>query len=375
MKLQQYQRELSGTNYEIGQTLGRLTAAVPPLATTHTAGMPNFGEAEVKKAIALFSRWCPGLDEELAGFADALGTAPEKIIYYGMTSLRPRPRCTQIAVPASHTATGRPLVARNYEFSSEAEDFTLLKTSAKGRYTHLGTSVLHFGRDDGFNEHGLSVTMSSCGFPVGPMPYMRAPKIEGLQFWAVIRALLENCKTVEESLAYLEGMPIAYNLNMMLVDRSGAVALVETLDGKRAVKQLAEGEGPLCATNHAVLPPLAALEPQAMRHSLIRHQWIGQQLQGKTGITVEDLQAMLLSEFPNGLACRYYNDFFGTTKSMVIDPAAATIHLCWGGLAQNGWRSYNIGEPLPETAREIELQTAPFPKEMAEFVPFEAPAV
>lgn len=31
----------------------------------------------------------------------------------------------------------------------------------------MGTSVLSFGREDGFNDQGLAVTMSSCGFPVG----------------------------------------------------------------------------------------------------------------------------------------------------------------------------------------------------------------
>lgn len=53
----------------------------------------------------------------------------------------------------------------------------------------MGTSVLHFGLDDGFNEHGLVVTMSSCGLPIGPLPDMRAPKLKELQFWVVIRAI------------------------------------------------------------------------------------------------------------------------------------------------------------------------------------------
>ena len=69
-----------------------------------------------------------------------------------------------------------PAAGRNYEFNHEAEDFALIRTNVAGRNTHMGTGVLHFGRDDGFNEHGLAVTMSSCGFPVGPIPYMRAPR-------------------------------------------------------------------------------------------------------------------------------------------------------------------------------------------------------
>ena len=299
-------------------------------------------------------RWCPGLDEELQGFADALSVAPERVFYYGMTWLLPR--CSHIALLPGVTACDRPLLARNYEFNHEAEDFALIRTSVAGKYTHMGTSVLHFGRDDGFNEHGLAVTMSSCGFPVGPMPYMRAPKISGLQFWAVIRALLENCRDVAECLDYMRGMPIAFNLNLMLLDQSGRAALVETLDGRMAVKQIdGSGEQTLYATNHPVLPELVPHEPQALVHSLRRYEWIGEQMGNPSSVTVEQLQTMLLAKYPDGLCCHYFEEFFGTTKSMVIDPAASIIHLCWGGRAENGWQTFDIREPLDGAATDIQL--------------------
>ena len=199
--MQAHTMNLEGTSYEIGCALGRMTAGIPPLRANATGGMEGFGPAQADEAIALFDRWCPGLTEELRGFADTLDTRPEQVLYYAMTYLLPR--CSQIGLTPGLTAEGKPMVARNYEFNHEAEDFCLMKTAVKGKYTHMGTSVLQFWREDGLNEFGLSVTMSSCGFPVGPMPYMRAPKLRGLQFWAVIRALLENCRDVAECLAYL----------------------------------------------------------------------------------------------------------------------------------------------------------------------------
>ncbi len=63
--------------------------------------------------------------------------------------------------------------------------------------------------------------------------WFEKPAIVGLQFWAVIRYLLENCKDVDEALEYLKDMPIAYNINLLLADKSGNIALVETLDGKK----------------------------------------------------------------------------------------------------------------------------------------------
>ena len=361
---------LAGTSYEIGKQIGKITKAIPRLMALHASGMDNFGEAEVQQAIALFDRWCPGLSEELQGFADALEAPLTKILYYGMTYLRPRPRCSQIGLLPCMTESGLPLVARNYEFDSNAEDFCLMRTSVEGKYTHMGTSALNFGRDDGFNDQGLAVTMSSCGFPVGPMPYMRAPQLAGMQFWAVTRAVLESCKNVDEALAYIKDMPIAYNLNMLLTDEGGHIALVETLDGRMAVKRIQNGdaEGYLCATNHPVLPELIPYEPKAMRHSLVRYQWVQEQLNGAKDVTKDKLKTMLLSEFPNGLSCHYYKDFFGTTKSMVIDPTSGTIDLCWGGDTANGWRQYDIRQPLPTEFHDTILRNEDFPPEMAEFL-------
>lgn len=347
--------ELKGTSYEIGYQLGKMTGEIPPLKSIHTGGMEGFGAEQVKEAAAMFDRWCPGITEELAGFADALNVPAEQVFYYGMTYLLPR--CSQIAVLPGASANGKPLLARNYEFSHEAEDFCLVRTSVEGKYIHMGTSAVQFGRDDGFNEHGLAVTMSSCGFPVGPMPYMRAPKIKGLQFWAVIRALMENCRDVQEALDYLDGMPIAYNINLMLLDKVGNAALVETLDGRYEVRRLdgQSSEQIIWATNHAVLPGLAVLEPQALIHSARRYDYISEQLTGAESITREQLKRMLLANYPDGLCCHFFEEFFGTTKSMVISPEDGTIELCWGGRPENGWNTYDISKPLNGTGGIIQL--------------------
>lgn len=365
--------ELNGTNYEIGQKLAKLVAGIPQLKAYQTGGMKGCDETEVRKAVQLFERWCPGLNDELQGFADGLEVPLWQVVYFGMTYLRPAPRCSQIAVLPSMTESGRPLLARNYEFNQDAEDFCLVKTSVAGKYTHIGTSVLFFGRDDGFNEHGLAVTMSSCGFPVGPLPNMRPPKVTGLQFWAVIRSVLENCRDVAEALDYIKEMPIAYNINMMLVDKAGNIALVETLDGRFAVRSLDEGSDKryLHATNHPVLPELIPFEPQAMKHSLMRYDWIERQMEKTAKITPDILKEMLLSEFPDGLCCHYYPAFFGTTKSMVINPGCGTIDLCWGGDIRNGWKQYHIERPLPVSGTEIELQFKEFPVVLGEFVPLQ----
>ncbi len=37
----------------------------------------------------MFNEWCPGLNEELAGFAGELAVPIKSVVYYAMTYLRP----------------------------------------------------------------------------------------------------------------------------------------------------------------------------------------------------------------------------------------------------------------------------------------------
>lgn len=350
-----YTMNLEGTYYETGYQTGKRMGAIPQLREIHTQSVEGFGAEKFREAKKLFDQWCPGLTEEMKGFADALQVEEDQIFFYGMTYLLPR--CSHIALQPSMTADHKPLIARNYEFSDNVEDFCLVKTKIQGKYAHIGTSVLFFGRDDGINEHGLSVTMSSCGFPVGAMPYMREPKVKGLQFWAVIRALLENCKDVTEALEYMKDMPIAYNLNLLILDQTGSAALVETMDGRKSYKIL-NPDSPqsfLHATNHPVLPELIPYEPKAFVHSAKRYDYISRTLSGTFGVTMDQLKNMLLSKYPEGLCTHYYEEYFGTTKSMILSPVDRSIDICWGGREENGWERFRVDDVMEESVREIGL--------------------
>lgn len=344
---------LSGTSYDIGFSLGKMAAAIPPLRAFHSSGM-HLRKEDTALAQSLFDEWCPGLNDEIHGFADALGIAPTQMTYYAMTYLIPR--CSQIAILPGLSENGHVLIARNYEFHYEMDDLTLVKTHVSGKYAHIGSSVLSLGRDEGFNEHGFGVTMSSCGIPVGAPESMRRPQLRGLQFWAVIRALLENCKDVSEALLYLKDMPIAYNINLILADRTGHAALFETLDGRSAHRLVHDTKEYLCATNHVVLDALKPFETVAMSNSINRVKTIQSFIDAQVSIGSNDLKALLLTSYPEGLCCHDYKAFFGTTKSMIMDLNDGTIDVCWGGLTENGWQTYGFAEPIENSTRPIQIQ-------------------
>lgn len=333
---------LNGTSYEAGYQLGTIIKEKPLLKERYILKDKTVDTMRIDVENKLFDRWCPGLGEEIKGFADALQVKLENLYFYDMSYLVPR--CSQIALTSKVMADQMPLLIRNYEYACEQEDFSLVKTAICGKYKHMGTSMLGFGRDEGMNEHGLAVTMTSCGLPIVKLPYMKEPKIKGLQYWIVIRALLENCKDVNEALNYIKDMPIAFNMNMLLLDKDENMALVQTMDGKIAVKRSSdkEHEALLYTTNHAVLPEFKHLEPKAFRHSIGRYQFIEKQLKGKNNITRNQLKSMLLGKYPEGLCFHNYRESFGTTKSILLSPFEGTLEICWGGRFENHWRKYDL---------------------------------
>lgn len=349
--------ELAGSSYEIGYHLGKKVAGNPQFMQTQQSATDIFTDAQVAQMNEMFDRYCPGLSDELRGFAAAVGASEKQLYYYAGTCLTPG--CSLIAVLPSLTEDGHVLVARNYEFSHKMDDFSFGRTKVNGRYAHIGSSSMLFGRSEGINEHGLMVGQTSCGLPVGNFEPMRKPAVAGLQFWAVIRSLLENCKDVDEAVRSVLDMPIAYNINLMFADKTGKAVLFETFDGAKEYKQIdaSTAEQYVHSTNHAHLPKTKQLCSMVMEHSACRYDYISKYMAQADKITADDLKALLLVEYPNGLCCRWYDEFFGTVRSMVFDVTAGTVELCWGGLAENGWTTYSLGDDFGDKSQIVNIQS------------------
>lgn len=355
MDRQAYHLLLEGTNYEVGRTLGAICKQNPEFASAMTNKEPFLDSTEEKKMYQLFDEFCPGLNEEISGFAEELGIPATQVLFYAMTYLRPG--CSQIALLPSKSVNGHTILARNYEFSDKMEELLLSTTKIKGKYAHISSSIMQFGRGDGLNEHGLAVSQTSAGMPVGNFEYARKPAIIGLQFWAVIRSVLENCKDVGEAIEWTTKMPIAYNMNLMVADKSGRAALIETLNGVKAVKRI-DGQTKdqfLCSTNHVHLPELEAGEPLRMKNSLKRYALICDTINEKEKLSAEDLKQLLKGKFPEGLCCHFYDEFFGTLRSMLFDVNDGTLDLCFGSPQNNQWYRFRIDDPVSQEAYPVFL--------------------
>jgi predicted choloylglycine hydrolase len=353
---------LSGSDYEIGQAQAAAIREIPGWLEFLRSAPQVFDRQTLQTLQSVYRRHCPGLVEEIAGLADGLQLPPERIMYYAATTLQTG-HCAQIAVLPQVSADGHTRVARSYEFSDSQDDFRLCLTRPTGRYAHLGSSTLLFGRGDGLNEHGLCVTMTAGGIPMGNNPGQPKPVEDGLQFWAAVRALLENCRTVDEALAWLAEFPLGTNTIFLLTDRTGQTARVEAFGSKRAITRRGPGsaEGYLFTTNHYLSPEMQPYNGKVMNNSAIRGARIASTLAAQAPhIRAENLQGLLSERYPDGLCCHYYDAFFGTLRSMLFDLTRAEVEICFGSPQANPWHTFRFDGMPPFAVYEVSL-----PKETA----------
>ncbi len=332
---------LQGTAYEVGRLQGEVLRSSPGWLHFLQSGKGVLDKETFRHVWQLFDVHLSGVNEEIQGMADAAGVAIEDVIYYTSTYLRTA-GCSHCVVLPQATENGHVLVARSYDFGEKADDLRLCTTDIQGRYKHSGFSVMLFGRSEGMNEHGLSVTMSAGGIPVGPV---RPPIQDGFQFWALVRALLERCRDVDEALDFIQDFPLGGNPILLLADRKGKAAMVEVRGAHKAVREIEAGgaEAYLFATNHYTLGEMMAYQEGRMHNSLVRGRVIEEFLKNEAPqINAEKMKALLGKMYPQGLCCHHYAEFFGCMHAMVFDVTDGTMDVCFGSPNVNAWNTFDV---------------------------------
>lgn len=355
---------ISGTPEEMGRAQAEAIRNIPGWLSFLRSAPEWISRELFAPLLAGFEQACPGTAAEIQSFAEALELPAHRVFYYPGTFLRSG-HCSHMAVLPPATKNGHVLAARSYEFGDRQNDFRFCITRPAGRYAHIGTTSLLFGRLEGLNEHGLCVTMSAGGMPIGNDPALQPPACDGLHFWALIRALLENCRTVDEALERTLAFPNAANPTLILSDRQGNAALVETLGRQMAIKRCLPGgsEHWLAATNHYTLPDMLPYRKFFMANSPVRLARMQTVLaEHAPHIDIETLQALLSAPYPEGLCAHYYDEFFGTVHSMIFDLTAGEVEVCFGSPQANGWHSFNFDSSTPAVQFPVTLPLEQAPR-------------
>lgn len=338
---------LRGTAREIGRQQGELIKDFPQAVEYFGSGPFPKTSAPVDKTLSMMETYCPGLVEEMAGFCDATGIQMERMAYLAMTHIGGK-HCSHFAVLPQATENGHVLVGRNYDFSEKVDDLRMITVLPQNANASVGFSTLFFGRNDGLNEHGLSVTLSVGGMPVGLEPGMQPPIQDGLQFWALVRTLLDTCTSVDEAEECIKAFPCSGNPILIVADRSGRVSLAEIHGPDKKVVRIDGNRQYITATNHYQTDELKRIDPTCMRHSLTRLNSYNRFLELNAGkVSIESIKKMLGIEYPEGPAMHFYSEWFGTMHSCVYDLNECFADVTFGSPAANDWHRTDLVNPQP----------------------------
>jgi predicted choloylglycine hydrolase len=345
---------LCGTGREIGRSLGRWLRESRPEAAGSLIGAAFEPRAKGFRGMDELARLCetacPGMVEEIEGFAEALGVASDRVAFWAWTSLKGA-NCSHAAVSPAMSATGTPLVMRSYEWRPDQDDLTLCVTKKEGAYAHIGCSSLVFGRMDGMNEKGLSVTMSG-GMAAG-LPHEWNYR-KGLNFWVALRGMLERCADSGEALSFLRACVPTGNHCFIVADSKGKAVLAEMSGGELATREMG-GEGYIAEANHFTLPGMAERNKHdfILAGSVPRLAYIGKAISGALPrVTPGDLKELLKGEAPNGCFGPWYSEGFGTLWASVFDLGARRAEYCFGAPGFGPWESFGLDGPEGFEERE-----------------------
>lgn len=373
---------LEGTAYEVGRQQGEMLKNDPQRAPYLTPPLPfleAFSGPEAHRALAYFDRYCPGISDEIQGAADAFGVPLKELAFLGGKSKEDgysaipvdRPiggsQCSHLAVLAAASQDGHLRAGQNVDCGPGDLDLRLCTTRVEGKAAHIGFSDMIFGRTDGINEHGFCVT-TSWGTPGLWL------KGEGLPYFAVVRALLDRCQTVDQALDLLAELPIAWCTNYIVADRRGQAALIEVAYAHRGAKRIGPGSGDpfLWATNHYTLPAMKPYDTRRMRQSLVRHKAIESRLRrAAPQVTQEKIRDILSEPMPGGACTHHYSDGLGTLWSTIFDLTDIAVEVCFGApdSERNDWHPFGLWSPAGQRAYTAHLPDEPAEPEIWQRLP------
>jgi Acyl-coenzyme A:6-aminopenicillanic acid acyl-transferase len=275
---------IHGTNFEIGQTLGRLAIERYGRTPAHLAAIPIYARARR----IYIQRHYPIHWERMKGVAAAFGLDPgdDRYDLTGLAYLTDLPMppfgCSVVYYPPATTATGRGYLSRNYDFfigsmaemlgvplppdvnqqlpPVMSEPYIMEWHPEDGGYASLAIHSFDTlsGTLDGINSTGLVVSIladNEAMWELGPKlePHPGPQQAIGLHELAVMRLLLDTCATVAEAEEALLTIKQYYRfapLHYIVADKAGHSFVYENSTG-RNVQHVIEGAGqPQLLTNH-----------------------------------------------------------------------------------------------------------------------------
>jgi predicted choloylglycine hydrolase len=314
---------LRGSHYEIGCQIGEQLHKNRTKLPELNAAQTRYVDGLVERAGGLV----PDLLDEMRGIADS-GGYDERAVYFYSLSIGIVPACTVVAVSGKHTEDGRTMFGRNYDAGPEFAAFTLYRTYPDSGFAHIGCAYnLLVGREGGMNEAGLAIAVTGVQGHNTDEP--------GLWDHIPVRAVLDQCRTVDEAVTLLEALPHLWTKNFLVADKTGQIAVVEAAQQHVAISRTTDGFGAI--TNHFILPQMEAFcnrekVPSNSSHRRdAAYRWFEAARDADKPLDRDDLKR-LLSTTGEGVRSELHEDF-------------TTV---WSWIARLDERSIELSDRLPE---------------------------
>jgi len=309
-----YHPKLSGTYYEMGFKYGRILKRVGYRHPKLPDKMKKFGkecEAEVKRVF-------PEILEEFQGFADGCGISCDDLkAFIFSIGAEKHNSCSIFAASLPN-----PIFGRNYDFYYEYKKHAeTCLTMPKNAYWSVGNSTVFIGKEDGLNEAGLAIAMSS----VRPKAFK-----PGINWFIAIRAVLDKCSNVADAVKFLSKVKFSLSNNYLLVDESGDMAIVEASHQTARVRKPEQGF--LVATNHFIHQEMKDAENVKERppDSVRRYERVTEIIGNNGGEVDIKLAKKILSDH-KGYVCSHVKAIkLGTLWSLIALPISKTFLVASG---------------------------------------------
>ena len=168
--------------------------------------------------LPIYEKYYHEIVEEIQGLADGQQCDVRilQAVLFSMYSMPPSCNCSCFAF----TTEQEILLGRNSDFLTEIERLNqnVVYKLTDGVYSFTGNTTAFIEIEDGVNEHGLAVGLTSV-YPNQCKP--------GFNAGMIVRYLLEKCRNVSEAVSCLYQLPIASAQTLTLADTMGAIAVIE----------------------------------------------------------------------------------------------------------------------------------------------------
>jgi len=266
--------------------------------------------------------------------------------------------CSAVAVCGNRSATGEPVIARNFDYLPLVQPGYVVRDTrpARGLRSLEFTIAPLVGAVDGLNEAGLGIVYDyAFALDQPPAP---APSVS-----MVISGALARCRAVADAADYIAGRPRWGAALLMLADAAGDIASLELSNTRSHLRRPPPGEHCCFHTNRFQTPEMHTLEapadavldhraPVALRGSRLhesaerRDGRLRQLLAVSKPLGLDDLAALMADHGsdsqPGPFTPCVHSDYWNTTMCAQLLPRSRRLRIAFDRACQARYHEFSL---------------------------------